>query len=723
MVAPSDANNMFSVPSVLENTQSTVYRWASDSPPSLKHATELSTLSTLSEDDGTGPSEYNLLPKDASSDYVIDAVEHNHQLNHITHLAKLLDKFNQKHPSPESVRSLLVSPSRISTPLSDSLIYSSNGKNELKNRPVPKKVTESDTSLVSDTGSPREHVRHYSEGSARRPSELLNRPNEKVIARAGELAPTVFENGDVAKKSVPSSGTVSHRSEADSEKNISHQEKDNAYLVQDHSISSSTGDEDQLTRDDYIFLLRQLRGLSKECDNRGKIIEELQRGDPRQPAQQPAQQPLSHSMYVEPASPKQLNDLESHVAQPSQPVAQSSLNSHRPRRVILEDADVIASPTSQQEELSFHGIAELDQSRRERRNDALRYEDDHTTIRWPVNHIQQPVVMHPQPIRSNQSQIIDESSVRRLHSLPTSVAASYDDDRSSRRHEIGARNHEESRLLESLNDSLRHSLRLEQDLEQAKAEIAELRGSISELSRKDRDTSGQKHSQISNLAAFDISERRPSISSVGPAMSSLRAAEPSVPAISGIRRIPSTHKETISTVHGHANIRHSHNPKLYERASSTEVIEELERLLGEAEKEVAKLKGNAKILGPSAMPDARRVTALKHDKLYYKLQMDHVDSLGVSELGNLIKNILLQLSTPLSKLPERVMTLNAHIQSEERYMHFANDVHAALYRRVQMHPGPIGSQAELQCLGEMVGRVEKLARDAERRSTKGAIKY
>ncbi|ODQ73794.1 hypothetical protein LIPSTDRAFT_271143 [Lipomyces starkeyi NRRL Y-11557] len=636
MVAPSEAHNIFSVPSVLENTESTVYRWASDSPPSLKHATELSTLSTLSEEDGTGPSEHTA--KGRSSNYIIDAVELHHQLSHITHLAKLLDKFNLKHPSPESVRSLLESPSRISTPLSDSLIYSSNGKNGLNNRPVSKKVTESDTSLVSDNGSPREHVRHYSEGSARRQSEPPYRPTEKpvsnVISRAGELAPTVFENDELAKKSIPSSDTVSHRSEADSEKNISHQEKDNASLVQDPSVSSPLGDEDQLTRDDYIFLLRQLRGLSQEVENRGKIIEELQRGD----ARHPAQQPLSHSMYVEPASPRQPNDLESHVAQPSQPVAQSSLNSHPLRRVILEDANVTASPASQQEELSFHGIAELDQSRGERRNDALRYDDDHTTIRWPVNHVQQPVVIHPQPIRSSQSQILDESLVRRLHSLPTTVSASYSDDRSTRRQEIGARNHEESRILESLNDSLRHSLRLEQDLEQAKAEIAELRGTLSELSQKGRETSGQRHSQMeSNMAAFDISERRPSISSAGPATSMLHAAEPSVPAISGTRRISSAHKETISTEHGHASKRRSHSPKRYERASSTEVIEELERLLGEADQEAAKLKGNAKVLGPSDMPDARRVTTLKHDKLYYRLQMDHVDSLGVSELGNLIK--------------------------------------------------------------------------------------
>ncbi|KAK9322865.1 hypothetical protein V1517DRAFT_321935 [Lipomyces orientalis] len=695
MVASSEANNGFSVPSVLENTQSTVYRWASDSPPSLKHATELSRLS-----EGE------------------DTLEPHHQLNHITRLAKLLDKFNLNHPSPASVRSMLDSPSRISTPLSDSLIYSSS-MSGWKNRSVSKKVTDSNSSLVDDTGSPREHIR-YSDESAHRQSSSPpdnEKPLNNAVSQPVGDAPRVSEVDNRSQLSAPSSETVSHRSQPKPEERIPQVEKGNRSLVQDHSVPSAFGYEDQLTREDYIFLLKQLRGLSQECDTRGKYIEELERRD----VQQQAQQPLSHTMYVEPPSPRQLNDLESPVAQPLRPIEQSSANSQFLRRVVLEDASAIASPISYREEVSFPGIAELARSREGGQSDEQQSNDIPTTIPMLGHHAEQPAVIHTQPVRSHHSQIVDKSPVRLLPSLLPTVSASHNDDRSAftRRHEIGARNPDEVQLLESLNDSLRHSLKLEHDLEQAKSEIADLRSLVRELSKKDRDPSSQRHSHIESKAApFDINDLRQSKSVAPPTTGLLRAAEPLVSVISGERSLSSSMKEPVLAGNDRGNTLHSHRSKGYERATSVEVIEELEKLLAEAEKEIAILKGNAKILGPSAMPDARRVTAFKHDKLYYRLQMDQVDSLGVSELGNLIKNVLLQFSTPLSKLPERVMLLNSHLQSEERYMHFANDIHAALYGGNQMHPGPAGSQEELQCLGEMVGRVEKLARAAERRSKK-----
>ncbi|KAK9248061.1 hypothetical protein V1506DRAFT_530631 [Lipomyces tetrasporus] len=698
MVASPEANNGFSVPSVLENTQSTVYRWASDSPPSLKHAIE---LSRLSEED--------------------DTLELPHQLNHITRLAKLLDKFNLNHPSPTSVRSLLDSPSRISTPLSDSLIYSSS-MSGWKNRSVSKKVTDSNPSFVDDTGSPRELVRQYSDESARRQSSSPTgneKPVNNAVSQSVEEAPRVSEVDNMSQTPAPSSDTTSHRSQLQPEEHISQVEKGNRSLVQDHSVPSASGYEDQLTREDYIFLLKQLRGLSQECDSRGKYIEELQRRD----AQQQAQQALSLTMYVEPPSPKQLNELESPVAQTLRPRGQSSANSQFLRHVVLEDASVTASPISHPEEVSFRGIAELARSREECQSEEQQSKDVPTTIPLLGHHAEQPAVVHPQPVRSHQSQIVDKSPVRLLPSLLPTVSASHNDDRSAftRYREIGARNPDEVRLLESLNDSLRHSLKLEHDLEQAKSEIADLRSLVSELSKKDEGTSSQRHSHIeSKAAALDISDLRQSKSVAPPTTSLLRAAEPSVSVISGARSLSSSAKKPISAGNERGSTLHSHRSKSYERATAAEVIEELEKLLGEAEKEIAILKGNAKILGPSAMPDARRVTAFTHDKLYYRLQMDQVDSLGVSELGNLIKNVLLQFSTPLSKLPERVMLLNSHLQSEERYMHFANDIHAALYGGNQMHPGPAGSQEELQCLGEMVGRVEKLARAAERRSKKSA---
>ncbi|KAK9366441.1 hypothetical protein V1509DRAFT_629921 [Lipomyces kononenkoae] len=720
MVASWD---MFSVPSVLEETESTVYRWASDSPTSLQHATE---LSTVSEEDDTGILESKR--KSASSDGITaDGLEyqhqlhHPHQLHHIRHLAKLLDKFNLNHPSPGSVRSLLESPSRISTPMSDSVVWSSTDTGGMKIRHIAKKVAESDISLISDSGSPREHIRHFSEGSSVPQHALDYDPSKKspininVISRPNEPDPTTAsEKEDVSKTTVLSNEPVSHRLEHASENGNARTENPNASARQDREGASSSviDDEDQLTRADYIFLLKQIRGLSQEWENRGKIIDDLQR---QQFTRQPAHQPPSHSMYVEPASPRQLNDLEppsptTHA--PRQAARHPSQNSPYPlRRVTLEDANEIRSPASQQEEVSFHRVPELDQSIEQPHNEEQRHGDDPTTIRRPVHQAQQTVVAHPRPIRSNQhTPVVDDLSFPRLQSLPTTVSASYNDDGSvlNRRHEIRARSQEESRLLESLNDSLRQSLRLEQDLAQAKAEIAELRVTISELARKERDD---------NMAPAEFSDQRKSIPSALPS-TLLPADVAPVPAASGSLRIPSVQMEGLSTDPVHARIRRLPNSKLYQKSSATEVIEELEKLLGEAEKEVANLKGNAKVLGPNDMPDSRRATAFKRDRLYYRLQMDHVDKLGVSELGNLIKNILLQLSTPLSTLPERVMTLNTHIQSEERYMHFANDIHAALYEGLQMDPGPIGSQEELQCLGEMVGRVEKLARAAERRSKK-----
>ncbi|KAK9241073.1 hypothetical protein V1525DRAFT_335357 [Lipomyces kononenkoae] len=642
MVASWD---MFSVPSVLEETPSTVYRWASDSPTSLQHATE---LSTVSEEDDTGILESKR--RGALSDSITDGDEyhHPHQLHHIRHLAKLLDKFNLNHPSPGSVRSLLESPSRISTPMSDSVVWSSTDTGGMKVRHMAKKVAESDVSLVSDNGSPREHIRQFSEGSAVPPQPAPEyNPSEKtpvsnVIARPDEPAPTFASeprDGVVSKMAVPSRNPGSHRSEPAPDNGKTQAENPVASAGQQdrEGVSSVIGDEDQLTPADYIFLLKQIRGLSQECENRGKIIDDLQRQKyTRQPAQQPTQQPPSNSMYVEPASPRQLNDLDASSPATQAPrlaaARQSSQSSPPLRHVTMEDANETRSPTPQQEEISFHRIPELDQSMEQRHNEQQRYEDDPTTIRRQALHqAQQQGVVHPRPIRSNQqSQMVDDASLPRLHSVPTTSSASYNDEGSAftRRHEIRARSQEESRLLGSLNDSLRHSLRLEQDLAHAKAEIAELRAAISEISRKERDT---------KVGPSEFSERQQSTSIAHPSMV-IPTDEVPVSAGFGPRRIPSVQKDGPSTQpEQHTGARRLPNARLYQHSSSTEVIEELEKLLGEAEKEVAMLKGNAKVLGPSDMPDSRRATAFKHDRLYYKLQMDHVDTLGVAELGNLIK--------------------------------------------------------------------------------------
>ncbi|KAK9468513.1 septation initiation-domain-containing protein [Lipomyces arxii] len=264
------------------------------------------------------------------------------------------------------------------------------------------------------------------------------------------------------------------------------------------------------------------------------------------------------------------------------------------------------------------------------------------------------------------------------------------------------RNVEEMRLLESLNDALRNSLQLEHDLLQARSEIADLRGMVNDVVRKQ-----------------DAVNTPVSIRSVGHTEEHNQTANHSQTAnhnqtsnqnlaVNGQYEVPD-----VSPSLANRSIL-SNRSKSFEKANSSEIIDELEKLLAEAEQEVAKLKGNAPVLGPSAMPDVGRFKISRQAQLYYKLEMDKVDELGVSELGNLIKNILLQLEIPFSRLPEQVASLNSHLQSEDAYMHFANDVHMALYDD-QMNLGPVGSADELYCLGEMVGRVQKLVRASERR--------
>ncbi|KAK9480915.1 hypothetical protein V1514DRAFT_275074, partial [Lipomyces japonicus] len=121
--------------------------------------------------------------------------------------------------------------------------------------------------------------------------------------------------------------------------------------------------------------------------------------------------------------------------------------------------------------------------------------------------------------------------------------------------------------------------------------------------------------------------------------------------------------------------------------------------------------------------DASKITRSKHDRIYYKLQMDYIDMLGTSELGNFLKNIVLQFDTPFSSLTFTVQSMADQLAINHRYRQFAIQVHAALYRGAVMDSGPALSDTELTCLGEMVGRVEKLCRAADRRAKRNKEQY
>ncbi|KAK9472822.1 uncharacterized protein V1510DRAFT_416164 [Dipodascopsis tothii] len=152
--------------------------------------------------------------------------------------------------------------------------------------------------------------------------------------------------------------------------------------------------------------------------------------------------------------------------------------------------------------------------------------------------------------------------------------------------------------------------------------------------------------------------------------------------------------------------------------ASTEIAD-LRVRLATAEAEIVRMRGAGTKMSPEVMPDARKAVP-DREKLYYRLEMDAVDNASLVDLGNLVKNILLQLSTPLSGVRERVQSLNRHLQNEERYMRFAADVHEALYSDLPMGQRShglafTGSNDELRCLREMLHRIEQNARAADRR--------
>ncbi|BFZ60005.1 hypothetical protein YB2330_001027 [Saitoella coloradoensis] len=115
-------------------------------------------------------------------------------------------------------------------------------------------------------------------------------------------------------------------------------------------------------------------------------------------------------------------------------------------------------------------------------------------------------------------------------------------------------------------------------------------------------------------------------------------------------------------------------------------------------------------LTPAAMPDATEPGLSREDKIYYRLQLYKLDRLCSNETGNILKNILIQLDTPLDDLPTSIQRLRSKLVEGKRLRRFAEDVHEMVYEGERMAAGSI----EKRCLGEMVARVGRLVKVAEK---------
>lgn len=140
-------------------------------------------------------------------------------------------------------------------------------------------------------------------------------------------------------------------------------------------------------------------------------------------------------------------------------------------------------------------------------------------------------------------------------------------------------------------------------------------------------------------------------------------------------------------------------------------LESTEKELQAAKKYITKLRGASKPIGPEAMPDAHKNGIPESRKLYKKLGMNSVDDLGIIDLQNLVKNILLVLGTPLPQLPHKLKSITSVLKQEDLYVQFANEMHYSLYSKQIDLQDPFSKDASA-CLSNMVALVRQL--DAKR---------
>ncbi|KTW29733.1 hypothetical protein T552_00940 [Pneumocystis carinii B80] len=160
-------------------------------------------------------------------------------------------------------------------------------------------------------------------------------------------------------------------------------------------------------------------------------------------------------------------------------------------------------------------------------------------------------------------------------------------------------------------------------------------------------------------------------------------------------------------------------------ALSNEKIYNLKMQLEKAEQEIERLRSiipdvshehHTRPITPQNMPDAHKPIS-KAEKIYYSLQLYKIDKLCSNETSNLLKNILIQLNIPFDSLPETITSIRYQLQQSSRLREFAEEVHLSLYEGEPMDP----KLASKKCLGDMITKVDQLARSSRRRRIRRSI--
>ncbi|AGO10263.1 AaceriABL193Cp [[Ashbya] aceris (nom. inval.)] len=110
-----------------------------------------------------------------------------------------------------------------------------------------------------------------------------------------------------------------------------------------------------------------------------------------------------------------------------------------------------------------------------------------------------------------------------------------------------------------------------------------------------------------------------------------------------------------------------------------QIIADLQLNLNQLRKNLEKLKGN-----PADMISFESAQRIYHNldrKMYNTLMVDQVNQLDIVELQNVVKNIILLLETPFSKLSKKMPLVSIYLRYEKSLcFHFANKLHFHVYQ-------------------------------------------
>ncbi|QSL64895.1 hypothetical protein MERGE_002199 [Pneumocystis wakefieldiae] len=270
---------------------------------------------------------------------------------------------------------------------------------------------------------------------------------------------------------------------------------------------------------------------------------------------------------------------------------------------------------------------------------------------------------------------------------------------------------DENALKISFDETKKHALFVEKDLDAARLEIADLKTICHDLieALKTNPQNIQRYYPSTPRAGNEESLKEKMMrwkTHLSPQFSPVQSIPANIQSPRQIIPSVSDRQKEISE-----NFPITQTPRTDNEILSNEKIERLKSIAPNVLHE-----HHTRPITPQNMPDAHKPIS-KAEKIYYSLQLYKIDKLCSNETSNLLKNILIQLNIPFDSLPETITSIRYQLQQSLRLREFAEEVHLSLYEGEPMDPKLVSKK----CLGDMITKVDQLARSSRRRRIRRSI--